>query len=87
MSGRIEAAAIMFRGGAVSVPRPGRHPDVIKEIIRRFGLTEKDWPVIGEQGFITDDGHFVGRREAARIAHEAGQTTQRLARLFSEDVW
>ncbi len=43
-----------------------------------------------EQGFITNQGMFVDRYEARRIATAAGQLQERasnLPQLFSEDVW
>ena len=38
------------------------------------------------QGFITSDGKFVNRKEACRIAFEAGQTKELKELLFSEDI-
>lgn len=40
-----------------------------------------------EQGFLTNDNFFVGRREAAEIAYRAGQIKVKLDDLCSEDVW
>lgn len=41
------------------------------------------------QGFVTQDGRFVDRREAKRIAYRAGQLIREThpTDLFSEDVW
>lgn len=84
---RIEAAAI-FQGGRVySVPRPGRHHDVIKKMVHEDGLPT---PIRGEQGFLLNTGKFVRRIPARRIAHEAGQFIKEPIHpneLFSEDVW
>lgn len=41
----------------------------------------------GEQGFITDKGKFVDREEAARIAFECGQISEKKKELFSEDLY
>jgi len=40
-----------------------------------------------EQGFLTNDNFFVGRREAAEIAYRAGQINEKLNELCSENVW
>lgn len=38
------------------------------------------------QGFVTDEGKFVDRRRAGRIAFVAGQIPKRVSVLFSEDL-
>ena len=42
-----------------------------------------------DQGFLTSEGAFVGRRDAARIAVAAGQVAAPKwgPDLFSEDLW
>lgn len=40
-----------------------------------------------EQGFLTNDNFFVGRREAAEIAFNFGQIKVKKDYLCSEDVW
>lgn len=40
-----------------------------------------------EQGFLTNLNRFVNREEAAHIAFHAGQTQEKLVRLFSEDLY
>jgi|DEB19_MinimDraft_3_1074340.scaffolds.fasta_scaffold60239_1 hypothetical protein len=55
-------------------------------------------PVVGEQGFVTSAGRFVGREEARQIAEAAEQLipsedndgvaiVRQHPQLFSEDVW
>lgn len=39
-----------------------------------------------EQGFVTENGEFVDRYEAAEIAFKAGQTKKLESPLFSEDL-
>ena len=39
------------------------------------------------QGFLTNEGDFVDRKEGSRIAFEAGQTTKNDGCLFSEDLY
>jgi len=96
---RIIASAILFEGKVWTVPRPGRHHDVIRHVVD----TAKVDFVGGEQGFIAGDGsgqgRFVDRREARKIAEAAGQLiagrrdndgvpyVAQDDRLFSEDVW
>lgn len=91
----IMAAAMRWRGAIHSVPRPGRHGDVIRFLYERH---PEQAPFAGEQGFTTSRGRFVGREEAARIAAAAdqlladelerrGQTPETISSLFSEDVW
>ena len=40
-----------------------------------------------EQGFVTVEGKFVSREEAAKIAFECKQIPYLKATLFSEDLW
>lgn len=74
--------------GVVSVERPGRHHDCVKAMADA-GLPT---PIIGEQGFITSYGRFVGRELAHYIAKSAEQpfierNGYRGDKLFSEDSW
>lgn len=89
----IDCAAILSEDGEVhSVPRPGRHHDVIALMIGK-GYPA---PIRGEQGFLVAvpggkmDGRFVRRVPAKHIARAAGQlrpTAMPLRELFSEDIW
>jgi len=84
--GYIVAAAIKQGNMICSVPKPGRHHDVIREMARA-GIPI---PIDGEQGFLTSEGLFVGRRLAKDIALMAGQVLSGrggVRELFSEDVW
>ena len=82
----IATAAILHEGAPYSVPRPGRHGDVVRLLDGKFPGAG---PFVEEQGFMTSAGRFVGREEAGRIALAAGQTPAlRWGReLFSEDLW
>lgn len=40
-----------------------------------------------EQGFVTNDNHFVTREAAAEIALASGQIKEEKIRLFSEDLY
>lgn len=80
---RITAAAIV-QDGQMFTGR--RHHEIISMIVRHMGIR----PVTGKQGFVTNEGRFVDRKEAARIALEAGQVKELKSgsgELFSEDLW
>lgn len=88
----IERAALLVDSVVWSVPRPGRHTDVIALYIKspeRRGsanaLTQR------AQGFLTNTGRFVSRAEALRIARAAGQIIRRCGgdshALYSENLW
>jgi len=89
--GQLIVAAAIKEGDLVrSVPRPGRHHTIIRAAMEA-GLPT---PITGEQGFLTSDGEFVGRKTAMRIALAAGQEIIRKEAyaydggpLFSEDLW
>ena len=79
----IKESAIV-QNGVVYTGR--RHHDVIRKIVEITGIK----PVTGEQGFVTDDGVFVNREEAAKIALACGQITKlkfHSKELFSEDLY
>ena len=85
----VQSAAIKWEGLVLSMDRPARHGDLIREL-SRLGLPEA---CHGEQGFVTSDGKFVDRQSAYEIAMRAGQilaTAQSLfpgRDLFTEDLW
>lgn len=59
----------------------GSHPDILykyKEEVRKDAEA---------QGFMTSKGRFVGRKEAAKIAFDAGQLVEETTYLFSEDLY
>lgn len=82
---RIVSAAMIYNGVVCSLPQPARHGDIIVAISRH--VPEREWPINGEDGFVTSTGRFVGRNEAAELARAAGQTKATGDILFSEDVW
>jgi hypothetical protein len=79
---RIKEAAIIH-GGVVWTGR--RHHDVIQKIIDELG--RKAAPVRGTQGFVTECGKFLDRKEAAKVAFEAGQVPKLYTVLMSEDLY
>jgi len=73
-------------GRVYSLPEPYRHSHVIGVMAR---ICKLKIPIIGEQGFITDDGIFLGREEAAVYALQNKQI-EKLSwgpELYSEDLW
>ncbi len=84
----VRAAIRDDQGGIHSVPIPGRHHDVIRQM-REAGYTG---PVQGDrQGFLLNTGQFVRRKPAERIARKAGQIKNDgkmiSSVLTSEDLW
>lgn len=83
----VELAAIQGKDGKIySLPRPGRHNDVI-DLMRKAGITG---PIPqASQGFLLSDGQFVDRITAAKIALANGQIRKlpRSIGLFTQDLW
>jgi hypothetical protein len=80
----IIAAAIKLGDKVYSVPRPGRHHNVIQQM-RQQGVGRGDIAQ-GIQGFLTQSGQFLDRIEAAKLALSNGQVSHS-TELFSEDLW
>lgn len=84
---QIVGVAINYRdtGRIFSLPRPYRH----HHVIRMAAMLGEEIPITGTQGFVLDDGTFVMRKAARRLAVGSGQAPEpshpRL--LFSEDLW
>lgn len=83
----IEAVAIKLECGVVmSLPRPARHHDIIREVGQTF--EGKGKPIVGTQGFVLSDGAFVNRKQAVAVALRSGQLeSTESSELFSEDLW
>jgi hypothetical protein len=84
----ITHVAIRYDGKVFAMPKPHRHHDVIRLIVRETGAKTVD----GEQGFLADGTTFLRRKPALTHAIECGQVeraapTAPHAGLFSEDVW
>lgn len=78
---RVKESAVVFPNGKVYTGK--RHHDCFRAA---FEAGEPS-PRHEIQGFVLEDGRFVDREEAARIAFEAGQIKTRLKTLFSEDLY
>lgn len=61
-----------------------RHADILEQMFKMGVKYKKESAV---QGFWTSESSFVDRYDACGIAWEAGQITEQLNILYSEDVW
>ena len=98
----IVAAAIRINHLVCSMAQPARHHDILRQIAGLYDPAERP-PHSYEaetQGFITDKGVFLPRRDALRHCVECGQGLPRREKLlltkpnsyqgqelFSEDLW
>lgn len=96
-SGMIIGVAVKFATGQeVRLPRPNRHADCMLYAERKLGIKIVAAIPADNQGFYTDTGEFLTRKEAMTHVRSIGQAllpdsmTQEINRsdyLFSEDVW
>lgn len=67
-------------------PPPARHNDIMATLSRADQRLDRT-----EQGFITNNGVFVGRPAARVIAQQAGQIVRRVGgddgALYTENLW
>jgi hypothetical protein len=83
---RILAAAVLQDGVIYSAPAPGRHHHVMMQMLGQ-GVYVDHTHI---QGFVTDTGVFLNRKDALAVASGAGQLIRKTApdyELFSEDLW
>ena len=86
MTETIDRAAIQAGAVTFNTARPRRHHHILA-LMNARGVQSDTRPV---QGFLTSTGRFVDRKEAKRIAHDAGQllpTASKSDLLFTEDLW
>jgi hypothetical protein len=79
----IVESAILFQGRMFT---GRRHHDVIHKIVLELEVPR----VVGKQGFVTSEGVFVDREQAAKIALASGQVKKlqfHSRELFSEDLY
>lgn len=83
----IVGVAVQYAGKTYTLPRHNRPHDVIRSI--PGGVKGPD-----TQGFVLDDGTFLGRRGAMQLALDNGQIKRRPGKenyqgpeLYSEDLW
>lgn len=80
----IDRAAIRFAGKLYEAPRPARHSDLLKSVIKATRM----FPAAAEFGFLTSDGRFVDRVKAATIALASGQLPSGpVGKLTTEHLW
>jgi hypothetical protein len=88
---KIVSVAIKLDNGIIhSLPKPCRHHHVIHAMNPPDNIVENDIIIArGEQGFLTNEGTFVDRKEGASIALRNGQVLKLHAppNLYSEDLW
>lgn len=81
----VRAAIVDDFGGVHSVPIPGRHHNIIKQM-REAGYIGS----VRQQGFLLNDGQFMNRDDAKLVAIKANQLKNGdtiSATLTSEDLW
>lgn len=86
----IVGVAIKHRDLVIGLPRPNRHHDVIRYMVDILKIT----PPVGHdqsdgQGFYTEEGQYLNRREAMVYAWKTGYVLKGLVskELFSENIW
>ena len=90
---KITHVAVKYRGKIYSLPSPNRHHHVIWKIAEENGLTPDNPPtgIYGKnQGFLDEEGNYLTRKQAHKIALESGQALPSAKirdELFSEDLW
>ena len=90
----IVSAAIKINHLILSMPQPARHHDILRQISGLFDPRDRPSHSYESevQGFLTDTGEFLNRRDAFKRANECGQSLLRRGgfagdELFSEDLW
>lgn len=94
----IVAAAIRINHAVISMAAPSRHHDVLRQINGLYDPEDRPhWTYESEtQGFITDKGEFLNRRDAFQHTIDCGQGQPRRRKgaanyqgeeLYSEDLW
>lgn len=87
---RIIAAAVRVGKVTLSMPPPARHWTIVNTLCGTLDMPEQTrYARPEDQGFLTDQGRFVSRREAMCIALVARQLKKppMLQELFTEDLW
>ena len=84
---KIVSVAFKVKEGLIlSIPAPARHHNIFR------ALEANDFPILRElevQGFLLEDGNWISREDARKLAEETGQVTEfhTSFHLFSEDLW
>lgn len=83
---KIKQAAIVHVDGKVYTGRS--HDEIARKIVERTGVKKVSWKSI--QGFVTDDGEFLTKAEAAKVALKHDQVKKfnfNGAQLSPEDLY
>lgn len=89
----ITAAAIKFGDLVCWLPAPARHHHILRSVVANFKGRSDAGYLREVQGFMTDQGEFLGREDAYAHAHNCKQLLERKPgqyngnELFSEDLW
>lgn len=94
----IVGVAIRSDTVVIQLPKPNRHHDCFKYCKVYLGIHATDHKLglkADDQGFITDKGVYLNRKQAMRHVKRCGQkllrqpdgSVNKSAILFSEDVW
>lgn len=98
----IVSAAIQINELILSMPMPARHSDIIHKFYILIDSDPSKSNCIEIQGFLTNEGNFLDRRNSMKHAISCGQGTPRRDKLkieypdnsfydgedlFSEDLW
>lgn len=88
---KITHVAVYYDGRVWSLPAPNRHHHVIRDIAKANGVGVKG---PDRQGFLTEHGQFLNRRQAYELASANGQLRRppdpskyQGNELYSEDLW
>ena len=87
---KITHVAIVFDGAVWVLPEPNRHHNVIRAIYddNKVGINGPH-----KEGFLTEDGEYINRKDAFVLAGLNGQLLKRSPfgyngdELYSEDLW
>ena len=84
---RIKAAAIRIGHKVWSLDPPARHDAVMRHVFKETGEPVRFDPQ--GQGFVTECGRFLNRRQAEVVARRSGRLEGELigSVLTSEDLW
>lgn len=82
---QITHVAIKYNNELYSLPAPNRHPDVIRKMKGVYGPHQC--------GFLTEEGKYLNRKDAMKLAKTNGQVKKGSpywdseTELYSEDLW
>lgn len=86
---KIVGVAFLLPSGLLcTLPAPNRHHNLIRCLTEHGCKTPVTKNVT--QGFVLDNGMFIGREDARKLAEKNGQLLETAGDhdiLFSEDVW